>query len=407
MIKALRQPQLFKLWLGQAFSTVGDEIYRVGLTWFAVGLMGANTGYLTAAQTAALMLLSFIGGKWADHWHPIKTMVSVDLIRAAIVLIPVVISYFMPVPVISLWMVALSLSALSAFFDPANQATIPILAKDPQILQATNGLMGTTIRMARMVGPAIVGLLAAFIPMIHFFTLDALTFLISAFCIYSLKKHVPADAEAGAKKTSFTDSIRSGFQLIQHKAGMRYIFFAKALTSGAWSLALMIGFPLLVHQITGGDARSFGLVMASYGVGNFIGALYFGSRIRQRLIRMLFVGYIWLGVGFVLIGMAPSLWMIVVAACLTGFSGPMNDLAFIDLVQKNFAVRDLTKIFRLRITVESAGTLFFTLISPWMISFITVRGVIIFCGIAWVIAGILGLILLLKLDSNGDVPLSR
>jgi MFS family permease len=142
MLKALRQPQLFRLWLGQAFSSVGDEIYRVGLTWFAVGLMGANTGYLTAAQTASLMLLSIIGGKWADHWNPIKTMLWVDLIRAFIVLIPVVLSFFMQVPLISLWMVALSLSGLSAFFDPANQATIPLLAKDHKTLQATNGGAG-------------------------------------------------------------------------------------------------------------------------------------------------------------------------------------------------------------------------------------------------------------------------
>jgi hypothetical protein len=38
MIKALRQPGIKRLWFGQAFSSVGDEIYRVGLTWFAVGL---------------------------------------------------------------------------------------------------------------------------------------------------------------------------------------------------------------------------------------------------------------------------------------------------------------------------------------------------------------------------------
>ena len=66
MIRALRQPQLLRLWFGQASSSIGDEIYRVGLIWLAVGLMGENTGYLAAGQTASLMLLSFIGGRWAD-----------------------------------------------------------------------------------------------------------------------------------------------------------------------------------------------------------------------------------------------------------------------------------------------------------------------------------------------------
>jgi DHA3 family macrolide efflux protein-like MFS transporter len=391
MLKALRQPQLLRLWFGQAFSSVGDEIYRVGLTWLAVGLLGANTGYLTAGQTASLMLLSFIGGKWADHWHPIKTMVGVDLLRALIVLIPVAISFYRPVPMSVLWPVALTLSALSAFFDPATQSVIPLLAKDVPMMQATNGLMGTTIRMARMVGPAIVGLLASWIPMIHFFTLDALTFFVSALSVYSLRHFIKIDEAPVKKRRSFLESIRAGFELVREKPGMNYIFFAKAVTAGTWNLSLMIGFPLLIHEVTQGDARAFGLVMASYGLGNFSGALYFGQRERRRLWQMMFAGYIYLGLGFVLIGLAPGIWWIVVAAALAGLTGPMNDLAFIDLMQTSFPVRDLTKVFRLRMAVESAGTLFFSLISPWMIKLTSVRAVIIACGIAWILTGAGGL----------------
>lgn len=394
MLKALRQPQLFRLWLGQACSSVGDEIYRVGLTWFAVGLMGANTGYLAAGQTAALMLLSFIGGKWADQWHPLRTMVGVDLLRAGIVLVPVVVSFFIPLPLTVLWAVALTLSALSAFFDPATQATIPLLAKDTEMMQATNGLMGTTIRMARMVGPAIVGLLSAFIPMIHFFTLDALTFIVSALSVNSLREAIPANVtEQQTHRPSFMQILVSGFKLVREKTGMSYIFFTKALTVGTWNLALMIGFPLLVHEMTHGDAKSFGLVMASYGLGNFAGSLYFGNRVRKRLLYLLYSGYMWLGLGFVLIGLAPSLALVIVAAALAGLTGPMNDLAFIDLMQRKFPVRDLTKVFRLKMAVESAGTLFFTLISPWLIKGLSVRTVIVFCGVVWILNGVGGFVI--------------
>lgn len=393
MLKALRQPQLLRLWFGQAFSSVGDEIYRVGLTWFAVGLMGANTGYLAAGQTAALMLLSFIGGKWADQWHPLRTMVGVDLLRAGIVLIPVIVSIFFPLPLTILWTVALILSALSAFFDPATQATIPLLAKDTETMQSTNGLMGTTIRMARMVGPAIVGLLSAFIPMIHFFTLDAMTFVVSALSVYSLRTFVPQNlGEEQTKRASFLDTLDSGFHLVRNKAGMSYIFFSKAITSGAWTLALMIGFPLLVHEMTQGDAKSFGLVMASYGLGNFAGSLYFGNRARKRLLYLLYSGYMWLGLGFMLMGFAPSIALVILAAALAGLSGPMSDLSFIDLVQKKFPVRDLTKVFRLKMALESTATLFFTLISPWMIKGFSVRSMIVFCGVVWVLAGVGGFV---------------
>lgn len=393
MIQALRQPQIMKLWIGQAFSSVGDEIYRVGLTWFAVSLLGANTGYLTAGQTAALMLLSFVGGKWADNWAPIKTMVNVDLIRAFIVLIPVAVSFFMPtVPLIVLCAVALALSALSAFFDPAAHSLIPVLAKQTQLRQATNGLMGTTSRMARMVGPAIVGLLSAFIPMIHFFTLDAITFIVSAICVVSLNKHMPKKAPTIKKSIPLAETLKASFRLIQSRPGMKALLLTKTLTSSTWSLSLLIGFPLLVHQLTSGNAQTFGLVMASYGLGNFGGALYFGNRQIKRLNYSICAGYMWLGLGFALIGMAPSIPLIIVAAAFAGFSGPLSDLAFLDLVQRRFAPAELTKVFRLRMAMDSAGTLFFTLISPFLIKTFSVRAVIVFCGATWLLAGLVGFV---------------
>ena len=95
MLKALRVKAIRLLWIGQAFSSIGDEIYRVGLIWIAVGLIGADAGYLNCAQLAALMIMSFVGGKWADHWDPLPTMMRVDAWRFFIVLVPVVYSFTM------------------------------------------------------------------------------------------------------------------------------------------------------------------------------------------------------------------------------------------------------------------------------------------------------------------------
>lgn len=393
MIKALRKPQILRLWFGQAFSSIGDEIYRVGLIWLAVGLMGPNTGYLAAGQTASLMLLSFIGGRWADRWNPRKTMISVDLIRAVIVLCPVAISFFMPTPLFVLWIMAFTLAGLSAFFDPATQGLIPVLAGNHELMQSTNGLMSTTIRMARMIGPAIVGLLSAFIPMIHFFTIDAITFCVSAYCVYSLKKYIPPMDYSKMPKSNFKTAVLSGFYLAREVPGMSYLYFSKALTAGCWNLVIAIGFPLLVHEMTGGDARYFGLVMASYGVGNFIGALYFGNMERVRLWEIYFYGLLFLGIGFILIGLAPNVELIILAAAFAGFFGPMNDLAFIDMVQKKFKVTDLTKMFRLRLASESSMTLIFTLISPMMIKLTSVRTVILIGGSLWLVCAAIGFML--------------
>lgn len=415
MIKALKRPQILRLWFGQAFSSIGDEIYRVGLIWLAIGLMGPNTGYLAAGQTASLMLLSFIGGKWADRWNPRRTMISVDLIRAFIVLCPVAISFFMPLPIAILWVMAFTLAGLSAFFDPATQGLIPLLAGNSETMQSTNGLMSTTIRMARMIGPAIVGLLSAFIPMIHFFTLDALTFCISAYCVYSLKKYLPEIDYSKMPKSNFKMAVTSGFRLARSVPGMSYLFFSKALTAGCWNLVIAIGFPLLAHEVSGRDARYFGIVMASYGIGNFLGALYFGNMERKQLWKMYTCGLLLLGFGFIFIGLAPNVEMIIFAAIFSGFFGPMNDLAFIDMVQQKFPVQDLTKMFRLRLASESTMTLIFTVTSPWLIKQTSVRTAIMIGGGFWIVSSIAGLVLKrkyeesyhLKSDPSDKNPLSE
>jgi MFS transporter, DHA3 family, macrolide efflux protein len=395
MIQALRHPQIKKLWFAQALSSIGDEIYRVGLIWLAIKMMGNDTGYLAAGQTASLLCLSFLGGRWADQWDPRKTMISVDILRAILVLIPVAISFFMTPPLTVLWFMAFSVSGLSAFFDPATQGLIPQLAKTPTLVKSTNGLMSTTIRMARMIGPAIVGLLSVFIPMIHFFSIDALTFIISALCVYSLGNFMPVKPQSQVTKsvkTDFKTAVMSGFRLTKTVPGMGYVFFAKGLITGGWNLVIIVGFPLLVHNLTGGDVRSFGYVMASYGIGNFIGALYFGNRERKNSWFYYFFGHCLHGLGYLAIGFAPNLSFIIAAAIYCGFTGPINDLGFVDMIQDKFKGNDVIKMFRLRLTVESATTLVFTVLSPWLIKLTSVETMIILSGVLWLICGMTGLI---------------
>jgi DHA3 family macrolide efflux protein-like MFS transporter len=404
MLKALRHPPIKRLWFGQALSSIGDEIYRVGLTWLAVGLIGADTGYLTAGQSATLMILSFVGGKWADHWDPLRTMIRVDLIRALIVLIPVVYSYFAPVPLSLLIVVALILSGLGAFFDPAMQTVLPSFSPDRQTLQAATGLMMTTTRLARMIGPAIVGFLAGIVPPIHFFTMDALSFFISASSVQPLQTQRPTKLRE-RRRISFGEAIFSGFKSLRQHRGMSFVLFSKAMTTGTWNLVYGLGFALLVQELAPHDTRSFGFVIASYGIGNFAGALYFGNIARVRPALMMFIGFVWLGFGFLLISRAPTIPWIMVTAAFTGFSGTMNEVTFSDMVQARFPLGEITKIFRLRMATDTAMTLVLMLLSPLMFRLLSVRTVIATAGVVWILIGTAGLIWFQESKPRGALSL--
>lgn len=378
--------------MGQAFSSIGDEIYRVGLTWLAVGILKTNTGFINAGQMASLMLVSFLGGKWADRLDPLTMMKRVDLIRALLVLIPVLIYYITDLSLPVLILVAFSVSGLNAFFDPAVQATLPIISKDPATLHDTNGLMSTTTRSARLIGPTIVSFLVSIIPMIHFFTIDAITFLFSAFSIHRLSKIINYNPEEyqPKEKPTFIKSINKGIDLARQHSEIKFILLAKALTAGSWNLAFNLGFALLVHQKTNGDIKSFGFLIASYGLGNLIGSIIFGNQTRKNSPFNIFFGYFFLGFGFFGIGYFNNFNFILICACYAGFMGPLNDLAFIEHLQSRFNPFELPKIIRLRQSAETLVGLILMLSSPLLFKLIGVSNVICCIGVAWILIGLIG-----------------
>ncbi|MFI5345747.1 MAG: MFS transporter [Elusimicrobiota bacterium] len=386
MLKALRERSIRLLWSGQALSAIGDEIYRVALIWLAVGLIGEDTGYLAAAQSGALLTLCLVGGHWADRWNHRRTMIGVDGGRALIVLLPVAAFYFGRVTLPLLFFVALSLSALSAFFEPALQATLPDVSPDVETLQAATGLMSTTVRLARAVGPAVVGLLAPFVSTIHFFTLDSASFAVSAFSVMRLGRSAAAPRPE-PPRAGFQESLLDGLRAAGKSPLMRDLMLVRFLIGGFWSLSYGLGLALLVRAIAPADVRAFGWAVACYGVGNFAGALSAGNMRRRRPVTIACVGYWFMGAGFLAMGLAPNLFWLGFACVAGGFGGPVSDLPFVDLVQARYPVADIPKLFRLRMAAETGAGLLLLSASPTLFRAYGAHAVIAVCGLVFGLIG--------------------
>jgi MFS family permease len=338
-----------------------------------------------------LLVLSLVGGHWADAWDQRRTMIAVDGLRALIVLLPVAAFYRGGVTMPVLLVAALSLSGLGAFFDPALQATLPDVAPDVETREAATGLMGTTVRLARAVGPAIVGLLGPLVPTIHFFTLDAASFAASAFSISRLGPSRVKPAAAGRVRASFHDSLLSGFRAVAADPLMRDLMAVRAAVAALWGLSFGLGLALLVRALAPGDMRAFGWAVAFYGFGNVAGALFVGNIRRGRSALIAYGGYVWLGIGFVAMGASRSLPWLGAACVCAGFGGPINDVPFFDLVQRKYPIADLPKIFRLRMAVETGACLLIMSVSPLLFRSFSPGLVLEFCGFGIAALGLAGL----------------
>jgi MFS family permease len=391
LFRALSHKPIRILWSGEAFSAVGDEIYKVALTWIAVGLIGAKAGYISAAQAGAVLVFGLLGGYWADRWDPRRTMLFSDIARGLIVMLPVIWAWFFPPNIMLLLMVAISISAFSAFFEPALQSLIPRLVQNRELLQATNGLMGTTNRLARAVGPSLVGALTGVIPVVQFFSLDALSFGCSAWAVIAIRRHLPESPRPLRTQSSLLDSILSGFRLTINDPTIRYVIWGKALTSGAWNLVLPLGIALLVEKMLPGNIRAYGFLLATYGVGNVSAAIVLSNLTIRHPKRVMGLGYAVLGLGFLGLAVMPTLpWMMAFAA-FAAIGGPMNDLAHIDILQSRFPPDRLAPVVRFRMAIEFGGMLLFMLIAPSLFSWFGPRFTVGFGGLVNLAVGLGGI----------------
>ena len=392
LFQALKQRSIALIWIGQLLSSIGDEIYAVVFIWIAVGFIGTDTGFFTATLSLSLLIVSLFGGKWADHWNPFRTMIRVDCLRGILILVPVALTFFAPLSFPLLWFVSLILAGMAGLFDPAMQIVLPQYCKDQTTLQAANGLMSTTTRMARVIAPLLIGALTAIIPLIHFFTLNALSFFISAFSIFLLRKqpilkHHPSPVvERLGIKAHLTAAIR----IIKKDQLMWQAIVTKSIIAGLWRLGYGIGIALLVKERHQGNIQAFGMVMGAYGVGNIVSAVALGNSARINKEGMMYMGYIWLGVGFLGLIAAPNLKLMMIAAAICAIGGPMNDLPYIDLVQMRFKLHDLPRLFRLKLAGETTCTLIMFAASPFLFRWFSVSRVVGFCGLALVLIGIYG-----------------
>ena len=397
---AVRQVSLF--WSSQVFAGIGAELYRVTLIWVAVDLAGSAGGYVIAAHSAVILAISLVCGAWSDHWDTRRTLIAVNLFRVpCAAVLPLIVLSGGDVPHWLFWAMAIAMAALTAFFEPALQTTLPRLAPSLAMLPAINGLFDGTRRFARFLGPALIGALAPFIAVVDFFGVVAVLYLFAAIPLIAgiSGRAKPASEVVLSWHRRVLDSMIAGWRAVKPHSLLRFALPTLCLTTTAWCIAFTLGLVLLVREVPGADARLYGLVVAAYGVGNFITNLVVGSMDLHHSGRIMYLGRLALGAGFVGFAIAPSPTWLVVAALVASMGGPMNELPLLVRIQSDIPGPLVGAVYRLRLITDHAGILLGLLIAPSLFDAIgTSNGVALAGAVNFAIA-ILGLWLFGGIDA--------
>jgi DHA3 family macrolide efflux protein-like MFS transporter len=382
----LKDRAVAMLWAGQSGAAVGGELFAIAVIWLAIEAAGSAAALLPAAQFAVAVVIGLTAGVAVDRWRARSTLIATNVVRAVVVLLPVLALPWLGLSFPLLVAVAIVLSGLRAIFDPALQSVVPVLVPDRERLQAMNGLLDATFRLARLLGPAIAGFLSLFVAPIHFLTITAATLLGSALALNSIRRRI--DTVVPPHPAKPLDAMLAGVRLLRRERVVGFVVLVNALCNAPWFVALNLGAPMLVteHEPTFLGLQGLavlGVVLGSYGAGDVVGNLVAGTVRSRRPYRLMFTGYVAMGAGYM--GFAAAAWLLspqamvpamMVAAFIAGIGGPFFFVLMVTGIQTTFRGTEIAQVYRFRFALMSGalclGALSASALFAWLGSTLTV-----------------------------------
>jgi MFS transporter, DHA3 family, macrolide efflux protein len=287
-VLALRPVRL--LWIAQVVSIFGDFLALFAVMSDVAFRLKATPAQLTLISVTFLIpfaLLGPVAGVFVDRWDAKRTMISSDLIRAALALGLVFASGLNQI-----YAILFALSAVSTFFVPAQ--TITIRSVTPREgLMAANALMQQAFQVVRIISPAIAGAMVNWVGARPAYYFDGASFIFSASMIAAIAikraaaaTESSAPSESGQLKSILKD-LMSGARFIFTHPTVSFVMLAMA----AGMFALSCFAPLIaiyVRDMLKSTEFQFGVINSLIGVG-MIFATQFITRFAKNRSKSLLV----------------------------------------------------------------------------------------------------------------------
>lgn len=273
----------YRLWFAGAFvSNIGTWMQRIAQDWLVLTELtdddATAVGITMALQFGPQLLLLPLTGLAADRIDRRRLLIITQIVMS---LLGFALAAITLTGVATLWMVyalALGLGIAAAFDAPARQAFVSELVP-ANLLSNAVALNSATFNTARLIGPAVAGLLVAWVGVGWVFLINAITFGGVLVSLALLRRD---------RFTSFTRPPRAPGQLL---AGFRYVRrrpdIMLVLTMIAVIGTLGFNFPIFISAMAriefGQGAGEFGVLSSVIAIGSVTGALLSARRERPRL----------------------------------------------------------------------------------------------------------------------------
>ena len=264
--------------LGQIISLFGNAILRFALPLYLLNQTGSAAlfGIVSACAFIPMIVLSPVGGIFADRVNKRSIMVVLDFATALLVL--TIIILLGKVNLVVLLLCALFiLYGINGAYQPAVQASIPILLRGEHIMQG-NAVINLVNSFASLIGPVAGGALFGFYGIMPILYICVVCFVLSAVMeIFIQIPYVKKPANGNIFKIGFGD-LKESFNYIHKEQPLIIQFsFAIAAINMILSALMIVGLPVIVTQRLGFDSelanRMYGYAEGAMAMGSLCGGM--------------------------------------------------------------------------------------------------------------------------------------
>lgn len=334
-----RHPNFLKLWAGSTVSLFGSQITFLALPFTAVLLLHATAvqmSFLVFAETLPTLLVGLFAGVWVDRLLRRPLLLCTDIGRALLLGSVPIMSLLGWLRMEYLFLVAFLVGTLTFFFDAAYGAFLPTIIERTQLIEGNSKLEMSNL-LANLAGPGLAGWLIQWVTAPLAIFVDALSFLISAYSVWTIR--VQEDRPRPDEAASFWRDLGEGLSLLLKNSTLRAIAACGATLNffGGMTDAVRVLFFVQVLHL---GAISFGLMFSVASLSALLGAACNPWITRKLGIGpTILLSALTLAAGWLLIPLAGGppareISMIVVGALLFGISNTLFNVNALSLRQQ-------------------------------------------------------------------------
>ena len=315
LLAPLRNRDFRLLWTGMTISLIGDGIFLVAMAWQAYELWNAPAALSLLGIGMTIPTIAFLlpAGVLSDRVDRRSLMLGADLARAlvlaalAVLAITSLLTFWELVLLVALYGVG------TAFFTPAFEAIVPDIVPRSDLAAANSLDQFVRPITLRLAGPALGGALVAGVGTGVAFSVDAFSFLISAFAVFLMRP--PAHPRSEHVESSL-GAVKEGLRFVRRRVWLWGTLVSAAIAYLAFMGPAEVLLPYVVKNELHASAGDLGLVFAAGGIGAIGAALFMGQRGHPRRdVTLMYAVWTLATLAVAGYGLATASWQLMIA-CL-------------------------------------------------------------------------------------------